>query len=100
MITQDPQKVGILEKGSNVGSPRLVEIKKEKLSYQGTEKKKALITILPSHCKGDLCKICVEFCPTKVLEMGAFHVEVVDINACTKCMLCEVRCPDFAIFVD
>jgi 2-oxoglutarate ferredoxin oxidoreductase subunit delta len=42
----------------------------------------------------------VAYCPEKVLDMGFRHVEVVNVDACTKCMLCEIRCPDFAIFVD
>ncbi|OYV72246.1 MAG: hypothetical protein B7Z74_05855 [Deltaproteobacteria bacterium 21-66-5] len=32
--------------------------------------------------------------------MDVFKVKVVDIDKCTICMACELRCPDFAIFVE
>jgi 2-oxoglutarate ferredoxin oxidoreductase subunit delta len=41
----------------------------------------------------------VEFCPTKVLEMKGFVASVKNLEACIKCMQCELRCPDFAIKV-
>ena len=94
---------GTLEEGVNVGSPRLKDVRKEKMAVSGHGKKikkDLTITIIPSHCKGNLCNICVAYCPTHVLGMGFRHVEAVDADACTKCMLCEIRCPDFAIFVD
>ena len=64
-----------------------------------TEKQKKLptITIYEKLCKG--CEICVEFCPTDVLAMNGPIVEVVNLEACTACGLCEIRCPDFAITV-
>ncbi|HDP99913.1 MAG TPA: 4Fe-4S dicluster domain-containing protein [bacterium] len=63
------------------------------------EKKKQLprIEIKKEWCKG--CEICVDFCPTHVLAMNGPLVEVVNIDACTGCGLCEIRCPDFAIKV-
>lgn len=48
-------------------------------------------------CKG--CEVCVKLCPTKVLEMKDFKANVADIEKCTACMQCELRCPDFAIEV-
>ena len=55
-------------------------------------------------CKG--CRICVDLCPTHVLEMveapdrweGAI-VRVAQMDACNGCGICEVECPDFAISV-
>ena len=47
-------------------------------------------------CKG--C-ICVAFCPTNTLEMKEGKVEIVDMDACIECGLCELRCPDFAIYL-
>ncbi|MCI4398183.1 MAG: 4Fe-4S binding protein [Acidobacteria bacterium] len=94
---------GRVEEGTDVGSPRLKEIKKDKLAVSGhgqKVKKDLTITVIKGHCKGSLCNICVAYCPEKVLAMGFRHVEVVNADACTKCMLCEIRCPDFAIFVD
>jgi len=32
--------------------------------------------------------------------MEMFLVKVIDIDKCTACMACELRCPDFAIFVE
>lgn len=61
------------------------------------EKKLPRIEIIEKYCKG--CHICVEFCPTKVLEMKGFVVSVKDLSKCIKCMQCELRCPDFAIKV-
>lgn len=48
-------------------------------------------------CKG--CGICVEFCPTNVLELKDGKVNIKDLDACIKCGLCELRCPDFAIYL-
>jgi 2-oxoglutarate ferredoxin oxidoreductase subunit delta len=49
-------------------------------------------------CKG--CGICVHFCPVKVLaldELGKIYIK--DIDKCTSCGLCELRCPDFCFTV-
>ncbi|MCP4009238.1 MAG: 4Fe-4S dicluster domain-containing protein [Proteobacteria bacterium] len=49
-------------------------------------------------CKG--CGICVAFCPKQVLELNhKDKSEVVRIEDCIACMLCELRCPDLAIQV-
>jgi 2-oxoglutarate ferredoxin oxidoreductase subunit delta len=53
------------------------------------------ITVIPRYCKG--CEICVKLCPQSVLEIKEFKVHVARIQDCTACMLCEIRCPDFAI---
>lgn len=55
------------------------------------------IEINHAYCKG--CHICVEFCPTKVLEMRGIVAAVKKPEACIACMQCELRCPDFAIKV-
>jgi 2-oxoglutarate ferredoxin oxidoreductase subunit delta len=65
---------------------------------EATENPEVKISIIPRFCKG--CEICVKLCPTQVLAMEMFLVKVVDIDKCNACMLCELRCPDFAIFVD
>lgn len=103
MIDELMKLSGRFEYGLDVGSERVKEIKKEKSVAYGTSKKTKkdlAITVIIPHCKGGLCNICVNYCPEKVLAMGFLHVEVVDPDSCTKCMLCELRCPDFAIFVD
>lgn len=56
------------------------------------------LNILANRCKG--CGICVEFCPKKVLIVNKYEkVEVANADACIQCRQCEMRCPDFAIFV-
>ncbi|SEJ76239.1 2-oxoglutarate ferredoxin oxidoreductase subunit delta [Propionispira arboris] len=60
---------------------------------------KSEITIKSVRCKG--CGICVAFCPKKVLGINLLgKVQVVDSEACIACGQCELRCPDYAIFVD
>jgi 2-oxoglutarate ferredoxin oxidoreductase subunit delta len=54
---------------------------------------KRKINVISRYCKG--CEICVVLCPADVLDMKEFKVNV----DCTECMLCELRCPDFAIEV-
>jgi 2-oxoglutarate ferredoxin oxidoreductase subunit delta len=55
-------------------------------------------------CKG--CGICVYFCPQDVLRMseqrnekGYVVAEIVDPEECNSCKMCEINCPDFAIYV-
>jgi 2-oxoglutarate ferredoxin oxidoreductase subunit delta len=56
------------------------------------------IRINPLWCKS--CGICVAFCQPGVLAAGSGGVPLVrDLEACTLCMLCELRCPDFAVVV-
>ncbi len=46
------------------------------------------------------CGICVAFCQPGVLKAGRDGVpQVLDLATCTLCLLCELRCPDFAIVV-
>ena len=56
------------------------------------------IQIRHEWCKA--CGICIAFCPKQVLgadEDG--KVTVVNADACIRCRLCELRCPDFAIYL-
>ncbi|MBN2357493.1 4Fe-4S binding protein [candidate division KSB1 bacterium] len=61
------------------------------------KKKDVIIEINEAWCKG--CAICVELCPEDVLAMEKGKVKVVNLEACTACGFCELRCPDFAIVV-
>jgi 2-oxoglutarate ferredoxin oxidoreductase subunit delta len=72
----------------------------EALVLMGEELKtcKEPVYVFKKWCKG--CNICVELCPKQTLALGA------DIKAyqhkpedCILCGLCELRCPDLAIFV-
>jgi 2-oxoglutarate ferredoxin oxidoreductase subunit delta len=57
----------------------------------------AQILIHQAWCKG--CAICAELCPKHVFIMRDNLPVIVDLQACNRCMLCEMRCPDFAITV-
>lgn len=62
-------------------------------------RQKVDIRINKKFCKQ--CGICVHFCPKKVLELDeSLYPVVVDLESCTGCRLCELRCPDFAIDVE
>ena len=65
---------------------------------QSASKKPAVITVNTRWCKG--CEICVTFCPRDCLEMDGGKCKVARPDDCSKCMLCELRCPDFAITVE
>ncbi len=63
------------------------------------------VNVVESACTG--CEICVEACPFDVLEMvantGKIEGQIAfvkEIDKCTECMLCELDCPHFAIFVE
>jgi 2-oxoglutarate ferredoxin oxidoreductase subunit delta len=47
------------------------------------------------YCK--LCKICLELCPKKGLEI--VDNKVILTGDCIKCSICEKYCPDLAIKV-
>ena len=62
------------------------------------------VFIIKDRCKG--CGYCVEYCPRDVLELSAeFNIKgyhppyAKDPEACVQCGLCEMICPDFAIYV-
>lgn len=61
------------------------------------------VKIIDDRCKG--CGFCVEYCPKDVLVLASrfnakgYHPpEVIKSGECVNCNLCEMICPDFAIF--
>jgi 2-oxoglutarate ferredoxin oxidoreductase subunit delta len=61
------------------------------------EKSHPVIEVKVSWCKG--CGLCVEYCNRDVLKMEGVLPQVVHAERCTRCLQCEVICPDFAIEV-
>ncbi len=62
------------------------------------------VIILAERCKE--CGFCIEFCPQHVLyesteinSKGYHPIYLGDIAKCTKCDICGMICPDFAISV-
>jgi glutamate synthase (NADPH/NADH) small chain len=53
---------------------------------------------LPAYCKG--CNLCVQSCPSRILALNSSNrIVVSNVNQCVFCGLCEMRCPDFAIWI-
>lgn len=55
-------------------------------------------------CKG--CGVCIYNCPKNVIHFSSAQnrkgftvAEVYQIENCIGCRLCEISCPDFAIYV-
>ena len=56
------------------------------------------------HVDEDLCKrcgFCIEYCNKRVYEADKDGLPLINnLEECTSCRLCELRCPDFAIKVE
>ena len=46
------------------------------------------------------CGICVAFFPQGVLGLVKQKIRILEPEKCTRCGLCELRCPDYAIWLD
>jgi 2-oxoglutarate ferredoxin oxidoreductase subunit delta len=60
--------------------------------------------VIEARCKG--CGYCIQFCPKDVLAFSdkfnakGYYVPVNALpEACTGCRMCEMVCPDFAIYL-
>ena len=59
---------------------------------------KKVVRIEPEWCKG--CGICVAFCPKDALELAGEKVRMKEGAQCVLCGQCELRCPDYAIYLE
>lgn len=64
-----------------------------------------ILHVLKERCKG--CGWCIEFCPRGVLEAsdeintkGYHPPRALKGDACVSCGLCELICPEFAVYVE
>jgi len=79
-------------------------MKTAKIYFGDLKAKRGDISVDRERCKG--CGFCVEYCPNDVLVLSAdfnakgYHPpEIVNEDECVYCQLCEVICPEFALFV-
>ena len=80
---------------------KMSDTKTEAVPAKKTSKKKsktpAEIVVKVSWCKA--CGLCVEYCNRGVLKMEGTLPQVVDLEQCNSCLMCEHMCPDFALEV-
>ncbi len=81
-------------------------MKSGRKSLKGERKKPAScrVRVFNERCKG--CGFCIEFCPRHLLHESeefnrkGYHPVYADSSdACLKCGLCELLCPEFALCV-
>ncbi len=68
------------------------------------KKKKMRPDVIEARCKG--CGFCIQFCPRDVLAFSdqfnakGYYIPVKALpEACNGCAMCELVCPDFAIYL-
>ena len=73
------------------------------LDHDQQRKNVCTVHIVKERCKG--CEFCVEYCPRDVLAMstefnhkGYYPPYIKQRDLCADCGLCEMICPEFAIY--
>ncbi len=68
------------------------------------QKPQGTVNIIKDRCKS--CEFCIEFCPQGILELsdefnakGYHPPRVAEQDGCIACRLCELICPEFALYV-
>ncbi len=81
----------------------MMEYKRKPYNIDDVEIPLGEVHIITERCKG--CGFCVEYCPKDVLELSkeynkkGYHPPFVKSPmSCVNCGLCEMICPDFAIW--
>lgn len=59
---------------------------------------KKKLVINTKWCKG--CGVCAAFCPKGVLALKGDKIAATEPEKCILCGLCELRCPDYAIYLE
>lgn len=68
-------------------------------SNKAKNEQTAKVEVNAQWCKR--CGICIAFCPRGVFVADDYGLPIVKYpENCIKCMLCVVRCPDFAVEVE
>ncbi|NTV90071.1 MAG: 4Fe-4S dicluster domain-containing protein [Clostridiales bacterium] len=85
-----------------------LEINMQALKRRESKKPSAAshrIAFQPSYCKA--CGLCVDTCPSGVLALHddpgnkwGITIKSERKDYCIGCRMCEMQCPDFAIFID
>jgi 2-oxoglutarate ferredoxin oxidoreductase subunit delta len=76
---------------------------REPLDAKRLDLPQGTVTVIKERCKG--CGFCVDYCPRDVLELShefnskGYHPPfMAQAERCVNCDLCEMICPEFAIF--
>lgn len=75
----------------------MIKVRKIKGVFILAQKTKQKLHVEENLCKG--CGICVTFCPKNVLIIENDVVAIKNREDCIQCGQCELRCPDYAIYL-